>query len=161
MFAYTSIIKMYLTSNRKKKGTAQSLVLNDKERKLIIKSLAITLNYVACFLLMLIKLIYEVSTSRAVPEEFDMATTFMYILNPPLNYALLFYFDANVKMCILELFGLEQWAGRKRSNNHQLAAVKIQPIIAPTAESKKLPTTLPATVPVKDNVNNDDAIKPA
>ena len=103
-------------------------MLRVKERQLTVKCCAITLGYVTCFILELVKSVHEVIFSSPVSESFDFVATSFATLNPLVNAILLFTFDAHVRFSLLQFLNLEKWYKKTYRSNSSRKLLLLHPI---------------------------------
>jgi hypothetical protein len=125
VFVYTMIVLAYYEIQKKLKsslnsgGISESQVADtsstqlpvkkerytDQEKKLIIKSAVLTGSFFFCWSPYVVKIVYEIATSKSIPPEWDIVCSMGALANSALNSYLLIFLDGRIKKGVFELFG--------------------------------------------------------
>ena len=128
IFAYSQIIILYKEMNRKRKKV--NAAVHRAERKLLVKSIAITLSFFATYVVQLGIRVYECITKSDVSPLVDGIGTVGICLNTLVNSLVLLKFDGSVQSSALEMLGLEEW-WRQKYLKSEKKSVKLKVIITP------------------------------
>jgi hypothetical protein len=132
VFGYTRIVLKYLEARGKLKSTKfgtttdegtlksanmgtskgaptteASTVYTPEAKKLLIKTIILTLNYVFGWSPYLIKMLYEIATRNPIPYQWDIVCTMFALNNSALNSYLLMVLDPRIKNGVKQLFGIQ------------------------------------------------------
>ena len=126
VYSYHALVTMYLSAKKKEKldmlqiGSTKSSpppspldlglsALSRMERKLLFKSIAITLSFLLSYAPYILKIICEMALGGPVSPLFDSFAAGFALLNSCFNGAVLLFFDGRVRAVLWKLYGCGYW----------------------------------------------------
>lgn len=116
VFVYFKIVTIYLRRDKTKKvagtQTATQQQVKDAnatslEKKLTIKAIALTLNFVGILSPYVLAMMYEMISKQNTAPSFDATVGLLFLSSSVLNPILFYYFDARIKRSVNDLLGIK------------------------------------------------------
>ncbi|KAI8910472.1 hypothetical protein EDD86DRAFT_246832 [Gorgonomyces haynaldii] len=111
---------------RKHSAEIQDVSLYKKERRLLIKCIAITLTFIIAWTGYFTKVLYEMIMQRPVDEDWDSIATTAVAFNALLNPILLYSLDNQIKSHVNDFFGIKKEETKLFQSNVEASWMQIE-----------------------------------